>query len=182
MGMMVYLAGFIVETEGPPSLVSLRDTILIVSPPFFFFTLLNLKSLLTKSQYIIENGSTQGHANGQTITLKSQLKNEELNFNSEELLFAESNGNYVVFYLGKDNAQVKKANIRNSISNVEQQLKAYPQFVRTHRAFLVNLGKILSKEGNTAGYSLKLSGIDKKIPVSRQNAANFMNKYNHFFS
>lgn len=182
MGVMVFLAGFIIENGSPTFLVSFRDTFLIVLPPFFFFTIVNIYSLFTKSQYKEEDGIALGHLKEQTITIKSQLKNEELNLKSEELLYAESDGNYVVFYLKKENAQVKKANIRNSISNVEQQLKAYPQFIRTHRAFLVNLEKILSKKGNASGYNLKLTGIDKKIPVSRQNTANFIKKYNRFFS
>jgi DNA-binding LytR/AlgR family response regulator len=63
--------------------------------------------------------------------------------------------------------------IRNSISEIEQQLAGIPYFMRTHRAFIVNLGKVISKNGNSLGYQLKLKGSNHIIPVSRQNTQIF---------
>jgi DNA-binding LytR/AlgR family response regulator len=68
---------------------------------------------------------------------------------------------------------VKKEIIRNSINNIEQQLSLIPYFFRTHRAFIVNLKKVRSKQGNTLGYIIKLTTTDIKIPVSRNNTNNF---------
>ncbi|HDR51577.1 MAG TPA: LytTR family transcriptional regulator, partial [Mariniphaga anaerophila] len=48
-----------------------------------------------------------------------------------------------------------------------------PFFVRTHRAFIINLKKIKSKKGNSLGYRLRLQGTDSEIPVSRNNTRNF---------
>jgi DNA-binding LytR/AlgR family response regulator len=56
---------------------------------------------------------------------------------------------------------------------VEQQLAQIPFFVRTHRAFIVNLKKIKSKKGNSLGFRLRLRGTDSEIPVSRNNTRNF---------
>jgi DNA-binding LytR/AlgR family response regulator len=68
---------------------------------------------------------------------------------------------------------VKKEIIRNSINNIEQQLSGIPYFLRIHRAFIVNLKKVRSKQGNTLGYLIKLAGPEFKIPVSRKNTRIF---------
>lgn len=106
------------------------------------------------------------------VQISSQLKNEDLSFYPGEFIYAESDGNYVVFYLFKNN-QVKKEIIRNSINSIEQQLSGIPYFLRTHRAFIVNLKKVRSKQGNTLGYLLKLNETELKIPVSRNNTRIF---------
>jgi DNA-binding LytR/AlgR family response regulator len=78
----------------------------------------------------------------------------------------------VIFYLKRNNL-VKKEIIRNSINNIEQQLSGIPYFLRTHRAFIVNLKKVISRQGNTLGYLIELTGTEIKIPVSRNNTATF---------
>jgi hypothetical protein len=61
------------------------------------------------------------------IQISSQLKKEELSFYPGQFLYAESDGNYVVFYLNRNNL-IKKEIIRNSINNIEQQLSDIPYF------------------------------------------------------
>jgi DNA-binding LytR/AlgR family response regulator len=63
--------------------------------------------------------------------------------------------------------------IRNSISEIENQLDEVPFFMRIHRAFIVNLEKVSSKKGNSLGYQLKLKGSNIILPVSRQNTQKF---------
>jgi DNA-binding LytR/AlgR family response regulator len=89
-------------------------------------------------------------------------------------LYAESDGNYVVFYLCINN-QLKKEIIRNSINNIEQQLSGIPYILWIHRAFIVNLKKVRSRQGNTLGYLIKLNESEFKIPVSRKNTKVFNN-------
>ena len=111
------------------------------------------------------------------VNIISQLKKEELSFYPDELIYAESDGNYVHFYLLTEN-KVHKRTIRNSINQVEEQLAEYPRIFRTHRAFLVNLDKIRMRKGNSLGYQLKLVGIDEEIPVSRNNTRKFIQLLN----
>jgi DNA-binding LytR/AlgR family response regulator len=106
------------------------------------------------------------------IRIESQLKKEELNFYPNQFIYAESDGNYTAFHLNLEN-QIKRKIIRNSISNIEQQLSSFPFLFRTHRAFIVNIKTVNSQKGNTLGYRLKLSGIDIEIPVSRQKTRDF---------
>jgi DNA-binding LytR/AlgR family response regulator len=95
-----------------------------------------------------------------------------LSFNSEEFIYAASDRNYVDFYLEGKSGIIKKT-IRNSMTNVEEQLNGFPQFFRTHRAFLINLKKMEKKQGNALGYDLKLTGINEKIPVARNKIKAF---------
>ena len=106
------------------------------------------------------------------IQIESKLKKETLEFYPGQFLYAESDGNYVVFYLKQEN-EIRKKVIRNSISEVENQLSGQSHFFRTHRSFIVNLEKITGKEGNASGYRLYLEGLSTEIPVSRQNVTRF---------
>ena len=179
MGITVYFSGFLLE---PPDqrwnlitfLDSLLKAFLIFIVPISFFSLINYRYLLVSdiiNQFKAETYSSPAESE-ELIRIESQLKKEELLFYPNQLIYAESDGNYIAFHLNLEN-QIKKRIIRNSISNVEQQLSAIPFLLRTHRAYIVNLKKVCSQKGNTLGYRLKLSGIDNEIPVSRQKTRDF---------
>ena len=179
MGVVVYLMGFIMET--PSSRWNLhtfwgsyRIAFLFGIIPFAFFTLSNYRYLLVSEvteDYVIKDDTLQNEKE-EKIRINSQLKKEELAFYPNQLIFAEADGNYVNFYLDYEGKK-RKETIRNSISDIEQQLAETKFIVRTHRAFIVNLKKIRSKKGNTMGYRLKLHGTEAEIPVSRQKVASF---------
>ena len=78
----------------------------------------------------------------------------------------------MIFHLIKQDKSVE-VSIRNSIIEIENQLTAIPDFMRIHRAFIVNLKKITSRDGNALGYRLTLQGCNDIISVSRQNAREF---------
>lgn len=177
-GVAIYFSGFLLEV--PDSRWNLATFInsvtigfLIGLIPFLFFTIINYRYLfvadIEKSYHtdpVKEDGPEE------KVHIISQLKKEELEFSPDQFIYAESDGNYIVFSLMIEN-QVRKRIIRNSINNIEKQLSAVPFCFRTHRAFIVNLKKITSQKGNTMGYKLRLSGIDAEIPVSRQKAREF---------
>jgi hypothetical protein len=176
----VYFLGFVIEESSPRwNLATFYDSFinafLIGVIPFMFFTIGNYRYLfphkIESTAKTVENDTDRQTA-GEMIRISSQLKKESLSFHPSELIFAESDGNYVVFYLEKD-GQVKKETIRNSINSIEQQLASLPFLFRTHRAFIVNLKKVITKHGTTLGYNLKLSGTEVRIPVSRNNTKEF---------
>jgi hypothetical protein len=181
IGIVVYVAGFFIEPPGgrwnlPTFLDSFKSAILIGIIPFAFFSAVNYSFLFpgkTKTDY--GSADVKGQAGlpyEDPIKISSQLKKEELSFYPGEFLYAESDGNYVIFYLNRNN-QVKKEVIRNSINNIEQQLSVIPYFLRTHRAYIVNLKMVRSRQGNTLGYRIKLTGTEFVIPVSRKNTGVF---------
>jgi LytTr DNA-binding domain len=179
-GISIYLTGFLMENpEKRWNLATFFNSFLISFLvgiiPFMFFTLINYRYLFVTDIikfYNTGNNRLSPEMTEELVRIGSQLKKEELEFYPSQLLYAESDGNYIVFHLNICN-QIKKRIIRNTISNIEQQLSEIPFLFRTHRAFIVNVRKVSSQKGNTLGYRIKLSGIDTEIPVSRQKARDF---------
>ena len=107
-----------------------------------------------------------------TITFVSESSTENLNLPAASVVFIQSADNYVeIVYREAD--QFKKKLIRNTLKNVEHQLKPYTGFIRCHRMFIVNTYHIekLNKNFNTHWLSIK--GYQNKIPVSRQYLLKF---------
>lgn len=181
MGIYVFFLGFIIEAPAdrwnvPTFIDSCKNTFLIGVLPYLFFTIQGYKYLVSPSRRDPVDGNINGKntatAEELKIQINSKLKKDKLSFSPQSFLYAESDGNYVNFYLWEDQKTCKKM-IRNSITNVESQLSEIPYFLRTHRAFIVNLKKITQKQGNSSGYRLNLEGVEVDLPVSRQNVAIF---------
>lgn len=185
LGVVIYFAAFILEEPAnrwnfPTFFDSVKNAFLIGIIPFLFFTALNyLYWISPEEKYAASSDSGSASAVEKLIQISSQLKKESLSFYPGQLIYAESESNYVNFYLQTDE-KVQKKIIRNSITDVEQQLAHIPYLVRTHRAFIVNLKKIKSKKGNSLGYRLRLQGTDAEIPVSRNNTRTFSQLFRQF--
>lgn len=181
MGLFVYFTGFIMEEPADrwnwsTFSSSMLIGILVGLVPVSFFTLINFRYLFVKDISLEYHPVTYhaGHRqNIDKISIPSQLKKEELRFHPEEMVYAESDGNYVVFYL-QANDQLQKRMVRNSMQQIEQHLSGFRFILRVHRAFMVNLKCICSVKGNSLGYRIRLTGTDAEIPVSRQNARHFI--------
>lgn len=179
IGITIYFAGFFIETPSPRwNLSTFLNSCLMASligiVPFMFFTLINYRFLFTTDivQDFKQDANVIPEQIEELVRIASRLKKEELSIYPSQLIYAESDGNYVVFHLNVNN-QIRKEIIRNSISNIEQELSAIPFLMRTHRAFIVNVRQVISLKGNTLGYRLKLNGTDTLIPVSRQKTRDF---------
>ncbi|MCB2208969.1 MAG: LytTR family transcriptional regulator [Bacteroidetes bacterium] len=180
IGISAYFAGFVIEEPVPrwnlPTFFdSFRSALLLGFIPVLFFTILNIRYLFTPEtshDFILRDKPSEGKDAEELIHIISKAKKEELDFYPNQFIYAESQGNYVVFHLFID-GKPHEVMIRNSIKDIEQQLKVIPYFMRIHRAFIVNLNKVTSKTGNTLGYRLKLAGSNNIIPVSRQNTRSF---------
>ncbi len=178
-GLGAYLAGFILEEPANRlNLATLTDSassaFLMGLIPFGFFTAINFRSWLLGESYQQAPGHAQDPAAPpeELINIASQLKGESLSFFPFEFLYAESEGNYVNFFLWRHD-KVHHEVIRNTINNIEQQLSGLPFIMRTHRAFIVNLKKVELKKGTSLGYNLKLVQVQPMIPVSRNNTREF---------
>jgi len=180
MGIALYFFGFLFELPSDrwnlaTFFDSCKHAFLVGIIPFMFFTLTNYRYLFAKDivqDYKPVVNPTATQETEELLKIESSLKKEEVSFYPSQLVYAESDGNYVVFHLDVDGHSHQKM-VRNSMNNIEQQLTEIPFFMRTHRAFIVNLRKIRSKKGNTLGYRLKFSATDTEIPVSRQNTHDF---------
>lgn len=97
----------------------------------------------------------------------SESQNDKLEVLPEYLMLIKSADNYVeMLYLDED--VVKQKLMRNTMKNIEQQLKRFPEFVRCHRTCIVNTDYVLNLTNSYKGHRLKLLHIDEELPVSRQ--------------
>jgi len=80
-----------------------------------------------------------------------------------DLLYFESNKNYLNIYLTDE----RLLTIRLTIKEMENLLALHPQFLRCHRAYIVNTDKIKNVEGNAQGLKLFLTETSSFVPVSR---------------
>jgi hypothetical protein len=84
-----------------------------------------------------------------------------------KIAFVRSADNYVEIGY-QDGSEVKKKMIRNTLKGVENQLREFNNFIRTHRTSLVNVQYIKKFNKNFNTYWLSLDKTDETIPVSRQ--------------
>ncbi len=101
------------------------------------------------------------------IVITSESKTEMLKIRIKDLILIKSANNYIeVFW--KDDNNVHKKLIRNTLKSTEKRLLQYPDFIRCHRTSLIN-GRYAEKlYGGTSGHYVHLKFIQESIPVSRQ--------------
>lgn len=150
---------------------SVKHAFLIYMFPFAFFSAVNYKFLFLNFESAVKSFQDEKQQ-ALKVHIRSKLKKESLTFQAHELLYAVSDGNYIFFHLHRNN-EIKKIPIRNSVSDIEAQLKNIPYFFRCHRGFIINLKMVESKKGNSSGYLLKIKYSNDTIPVSRKNAKTF---------
>jgi len=105
------------------------------------------------------------------ILIRTKLKNENLQLDINNLLFAKADGNYVELCLNE--IEANKIILRITLKEFESILKPYSNIIKTHRSYLVNMYHIKNVTGNAQGYKLQLNNFDKTIPVSRNMITNF---------
>lgn len=103
----------------------------------------------------------------QPIEFISESSSDSFSLIISEVAFIKSADNYVEIVYREDE-EFKSKLIRNTLKNIELQLKSNSSFVRCHRTCIVNANYIerLSKDLNNHWLSIK--GYEERIPVSRQ--------------
>ena len=101
------------------------------------------------------------------ILIESDNKSESISILSESLVLVKSANNYIEVFWAEEE-KIHKKLIRNTLTNIENQLKKYPKFIRCHRTALINKTFVEKKAGDSHGLQIKLKGIEELIPVSRQ--------------
>lgn len=102
-----------------------------------------------------------------TIEFSSDNNNETLSLTVSEVVFIKSSDNYVeIAYREFDS--FKKKLIRNTLKNIEVQIRQYSNFIRCHRTCIVNVHFIQKLHRDSGNQWLSIKGSDEKLPVSRQ--------------
>ncbi len=119
------------------------------------------KTLLKEFEKCEENNLNK------TIEFISENNTENLSLLIADIAFIRSADNYVeIVYLEDDN--FRKKLIRNTLKNIELQIKQYSNFIRCHRICIVNIQYIEKLNRKYSSHSLTIRGYYEQIPVSRQ--------------
>lgn len=144
----------------PAIVLNVKNTVQILTAKYTGL-LREVRELQEKYKQFSENYSDE------VIELKSENESDNYKMLVSDIIFVKSADNYVeVGY--KEAGEYKKALIRNTLKNIEAQLRVYNNFVRTHRTGLVNINFVEKLNKNYNVYWLSLSESEETIPVSRQ--------------
>ena len=100
------------------------------------------------------------------IFIKAHVRIDDFYFKADDLLFAKADGNYITLTTVKDGF-FKNELKRISLKQLEIQLTAYPYLLRCHRAYLLNVQRVVKLSGNSQGYLISFDSTEDKVPVSR---------------
>ena len=147
-------------------------TLVVGIIPIIIITILHQNALLSENLKLANemNGDLTGH-NGllvpdEQVRILAENNKDKIEINQSDLIYIGSTGNYIqVFYLEKN--ELKSVLLRNTLKQIEEQVKDCPSIIKCHRAFLVNKDKILRVKGNSQGLRLVLKDTPDEIPVSR---------------
>jgi len=102
---------------------------------------------------------------------------EKVRIPLKNLLYLESSDNYVLVH-HQSNQSIEKYMLRNTLKNLENNLRAY-NLMRCHRSYIVNPLNVNSQTKTAKGLSLKLkSTAEIVIPVSKPYMSEFQKKFN----
>lgn len=102
-----------------------------------------------------------------SIVFTSDNATDTLILHVSDVTLIKSADNYVeVAFM--ENKLSKKKLIRNTLKNVEQLTKPYPNFVRCHRICIVNTLYIEKLQKKFNNYWITMKGSEEQVPVSRQ--------------
>lgn len=152
-------------------------TVIIGLFPSVFFVMLNRNRLLASHlreavemnrhlQKVAAVSSESEKAGEEDVIIFSGGTKESLEMAVKDLLYIETEGNYVKITYRKNDKPVQKL-LRATMKQIEEVAKPFPYLAKCHRAFLVNLYAVSKVSGNSQGYHLSLYDSEVDIPVSR---------------
>ncbi|WP_165731390.1 LytTR family DNA-binding domain-containing protein [Polaribacter sp. 20A6] len=100
------------------------------------------------------------------ISITSDNGKENITFKIDNLVYVTSQGNYASFFLLHDN-NLKEKILRVTLTKITKELEEYPNIIRCHKSYIVNVNYITDISGNARGYLLGSKLIPIVIPVSR---------------
>jgi len=155
--------------------IMFRIVLICLVPP----VVLRLYSLRTKSSYenkllLQENTSMKKQLDkieedslNVTLEFVSENNAENSKLQLSTIAYIKSADNYVEIYHWDEDI-LKKILLRNTLKNIEMQVKPYSNFVRCHRTCIVNSKHIQKLNRQINNWWLTILNSDEKIPVSRQ--------------
>ena len=96
----------------------------------------------------------------------ASVRGDDLQLPINDLLYVEAQKNNVAVCYVKE-GKPNTTELHTTLTAVLDDLKAYENIFQCHRSFVVNLNNIISAQGNSNGYQLRLGNCPTMVPVSR---------------
>lgn len=146
-----------------------RNGLLVASMPIIIITLLDY---IRKLRYY-ETGaasfnavppSVKSKGSAELFELSDAQGRRELSIHPDELWCLHSDGNYVEVWFSQNEAgDYERKLIRNTLSELTEQLPASANFLLCHRSWVVNADLVQNLSGNAQGYRLHREGAPTVI-------------------
>ena len=159
---------FIFGTQNPSSVAIYFGTFLIlpILPVAVYLIMNTFRRLESKTEDGSDSKTEEN--NIQLFELFNNKGKRLVAFPPSTILCFEANDNYVIIYTINANNEVEKSMQRLSLKKVETKLEELQiNFYRVHKSYLINPDKIEEVLGKSQAYRLKLTALNKEIPVSR---------------
>ncbi|HEX2975356.1 MAG TPA: LytTR family transcriptional regulator DNA-binding domain-containing protein [Bacteroidales bacterium] len=102
-----------------------------------------------------------------SVEFISETSNERFMLLVSDIVYIKSADNYVEIVYSEGDVFRKKL-IRNTLKNIEAQIRQYSNFIRCHRICIVNMHFVEKLHRDSNHYRLILKGTMEELPVSRQ--------------
>jgi hypothetical protein len=118
----------------------------------------------------------------QTLIFTDGSSKKRLHITLDKLYYITSSQNYIEVFYQNGTAEMKRILLRNSLKAIEAEMieTAKLPLMRCHKAFIVNLEKVIDLRGTTHGAQFILENIETPIPISRQKYGEVKPLFSHF--
>jgi DNA-binding LytR/AlgR family response regulator len=155
--------------------VAFRLIIICLFPPIILSLNDNFRNLKKRNEELVnEKKNIQKQVEkfeedilNKTIDFNTDTNNETLSLTVNDVVYIKSSDNYVEIVY-RDFDSFKKKLLRNTLKNIELQIRQYSNFIRCHRTCIVNVHFIEKLHRSSGNQWLTIKGYDVRLPVSRQ--------------
>ena len=155
--------------------IMLKILLICLAPPVALWQFDTLKELKEQNAALLQEKETiPGKVEKEeddylthSIEIISENSGENLNLLVSDIIFIRSADNYIEIIF-KEGDVFRKKLLRNTLKNIEQQVRQYSNFTRCHRICIVNTSYIDKLNRNYSSHWLTLKGLDERLPVSIQ--------------
>ncbi len=101
------------------------------------------------------------------VILSADNQSNPLRLKYRQIVAVRSADNYVEVYHFTEDTLSKKV-IRNTLKNIFSKLSSQNEFIRCHRAGIINITHAEKLFRSYGGHMIKMYGLEEPVPVSRQ--------------
>ncbi|MEH6535961.1 MAG: LytTR family transcriptional regulator DNA-binding domain-containing protein [Psychroserpens sp.] len=134
-----------------------------------------VQDLLIKFNHLGSKVLTKVKRPSSMITIVSHT-NESLALDPQDISFIEANDNYCTVYW-QNTGVLSKQMLRTTLKNIELQLQSYPDIVRCHKSYIINLNEDMQISGNVREAYFESTYLPIRIPISRSKKGSIETRF-----